>query len=70
MNPASKDHNFARCRHAQLEQAGFPAPACLASGPRRRRASLGQTAKGAGHWMMLERPGEVNDLLLEFLAKP
>ena len=26
--------------------------------------------EGAGHWMMLERPGEVNDLLLEFLAKP
>jgi pimeloyl-ACP methyl ester carboxylesterase len=26
--------------------------------------------EGAGHWMMLERPAEVNDLLLEFLAKP
>ena len=26
--------------------------------------------EGAGHWMMLERPDEVNDLLLEFLAKP
>jgi pimeloyl-ACP methyl ester carboxylesterase len=23
---------------------------------------------GAGHWIQLERPNEVNDLLIEFLA--
>jgi len=29
---------------------------------------LNETVKGAGHWLHQERPGEVNDLLLQFLG--
>lgn len=48
-----------------LEEAGMTASSAFVSGPWRY-----ERIEGAGHWMQLDAPAEVNALLLDFLPKP